>query len=289
MVVYHAWVLTGGPLLGGGRAVLSGGFLAVDLFFVPSAFVLTLPAARTGSFGSWRDYALRRAARILPAYYVALAVALILFHPLAGPAADTRPPTADSLLAAPQLPAGRGAADPGLRRRARLPREPGAVDALGRGRVLRRVAARDHGLPAPPAAVAARRGRRDRRAARAGAGPGRRGDPGPPALAAADVRRRLRGRDGGRVAVRPRGDDPRLDGRARGRGGDRGAVGVRGADRRRRPGSARASRCGWRWRRRPRSARSSSPPRPPGLGGPTTAARAGSARSPTASSSSTSW
>jgi len=75
MVVYHAWVLTGGPLLGGGRAVLSGGFLAVDLFFVLSAFVLTLPAARTGSFGSWRDYALRRAARILPAYYVPLPVA----------------------------------------------------------------------------------------------------------------------------------------------------------------------------------------------------------------------
>jgi len=99
MVVYHAWVLTGGPLLGGGRAVLSGGFLAVDLFFVLSAFVLTLPAARTGDFGSWRDYALRRAARILPAYYASLAVALVLFHPLAGPAADRRPPTADALLA----------------------------------------------------------------------------------------------------------------------------------------------------------------------------------------------
>src|SRR4051794_21653401 len=99
MVVYHAWVLTGGPLLGGGRAVLSGGFLAVDLFFVLSAFVLTLPAARSGDFGSWRDYALRRAARIVPAYYAALAVALVLFHPLAGPAADRRPPTADALLA----------------------------------------------------------------------------------------------------------------------------------------------------------------------------------------------
>jgi peptidoglycan/LPS O-acetylase OafA/YrhL len=99
MVVYHAWVLTGGPLLGGGRAVLSGGFLAVDLFFVLSAFVLTLPAARTGTFGSWRDYALRRAARIVPAYYAALAIALVLFHPLAGPAADRRPPTADALLA----------------------------------------------------------------------------------------------------------------------------------------------------------------------------------------------
>jgi peptidoglycan/LPS O-acetylase OafA/YrhL len=99
MVVYHAWVLTGGPLLGGGRAVLSGGFLAVDLFFVLSAFVLTLPAARTGEFGAWREYALRRAARIVPAYYAALAVALTLFHPLAGPAADKRPPTVDALLA----------------------------------------------------------------------------------------------------------------------------------------------------------------------------------------------
>ncbi|WP_028065355.1 acyltransferase family protein [Solirubrobacter soli] len=99
MVVYHAWVLTGGPLLGGGRALLSGGFLAVDLFFVLSAFVLTLPAAHSGEFGSWREYALRRAARIVPAYYAALAVALLLFHPLAGPVADRRPPTIDALLA----------------------------------------------------------------------------------------------------------------------------------------------------------------------------------------------
>jgi peptidoglycan/LPS O-acetylase OafA/YrhL len=99
MVVYHAWVLTGGPLLGGGRSLISGGFLAVDLFFVLSAFVLCLPAATTGSFGSWKDYALRRAARIVPAYYAALAVALILFHPLAGPAADRRPPTLDAVLA----------------------------------------------------------------------------------------------------------------------------------------------------------------------------------------------
>jgi peptidoglycan/LPS O-acetylase OafA/YrhL len=99
MVVYHAWVLSGGPLLGGARAFLSAGFLAVDLFFVLSAFVLTLPAARSGAFGSWRKYALRRAARILPAYYAAIAVALVLYHALAGPAADQRPPTADGLLA----------------------------------------------------------------------------------------------------------------------------------------------------------------------------------------------
>ncbi len=99
MVVYHAWVLTGGPLLGGGRALISGGFLAVDLFFVLSAFVLCLPAAVSGRFGSWSDYAVRRAARIVPAYYAALATALIFFHALAGPVADRRPPTLEAVLA----------------------------------------------------------------------------------------------------------------------------------------------------------------------------------------------
>ena len=99
MVVYHAWVLSGGPRLGGGRALVSGGFLAVDLFFVLSAFVLFLPTAAAGSFGSWREYARRRVARIVPAYYAALAVALIAFHALAGPAADRRPPTVDAVLA----------------------------------------------------------------------------------------------------------------------------------------------------------------------------------------------
>ena len=99
MVVYHAWVLTGGPLLGGGRALVSGGFLAIDLFFVLSAFVLFLPTATSGAFGSVKDYALRRAARIVPAYYAALAVALLAFHALAGPVADRRPPTLDGVLA----------------------------------------------------------------------------------------------------------------------------------------------------------------------------------------------
>jgi peptidoglycan/LPS O-acetylase OafA/YrhL len=99
MLVYHAWVLTGGPPLLGARALVSAGFLAVDLFFVLSAFVLFLPTVLTGRFGSRREYARRRAARILPAYYVSIAVALVFFHLLAGPAADRRPPTLHAVLA----------------------------------------------------------------------------------------------------------------------------------------------------------------------------------------------
>ena len=99
MVIYHAWVLTGGPPLHGGRALVSAGFLAVDLFFVLSAFVLFLPTARSGRFGSRSEYARRRVARVVPAYYVALAVALLAYHALAGPAADARPPTLDAVLA----------------------------------------------------------------------------------------------------------------------------------------------------------------------------------------------
>jgi peptidoglycan/LPS O-acetylase OafA/YrhL len=99
MLVYHAWVLTGGPPLFGARALISAGFLAVDLFFVLSAFVLFLPTALRGDFGSRREYARRRTARILPAYYVSIAVALVFFHALAGPAADARPPTLDAVLA----------------------------------------------------------------------------------------------------------------------------------------------------------------------------------------------
>ena len=290
MVVYHAWVLTGGPLLGGGRAVLSGGFLAVDLFFVLSAFVLTLPAARSGDFGSWRDYALRRAARIVPAYYAALAIALVLFHPLAGPAADRRPPTADALLAAPDLPAGRGAAaspattarsaSASTRRcgrcRSRSPSTPCCRwSSLG---FLRRPVL--WLLVAVAATVALR-------ALALGLADG--STRGPPALAAADVRRRLRRGDGGRVALRARGHDPRLDGAGAVRRRGRGAVGVGRADRRRRPARrAPVAVAGGGDPRRVRRARADRRRRRRALGRQP-ASRAGSARSPSASSSFTSW
>ncbi len=51
----------------------------VDIFFIVSGFVMFLPAAaRDGRFGSVRTFAVRRAARLFPALWVALAIALAL-------------------------------------------------------------------------------------------------------------------------------------------------------------------------------------------------------------------
>ena len=81
------------------RDLLSSGFLAVSLFFVLSGFVLFLPVARRGgSFGSVRTYARRRAARILPAYYVVLIVC-VLAYPLMVTAAIGDQVSAGSVLA----------------------------------------------------------------------------------------------------------------------------------------------------------------------------------------------
>jgi peptidoglycan/LPS O-acetylase OafA/YrhL len=100
MVVYHAWVLTAAPLDGGPvRRLVSSGFLAVDAFFVLSAFVLFLPLAVSGSFGSRAAYALRRVARIVPAYYVAVALAIAAYGLLASPVALAHPVTLDAVLA----------------------------------------------------------------------------------------------------------------------------------------------------------------------------------------------
>ncbi len=52
---------------------------AIDVLFVISGFVVFLPTvARRGEFGSVGAYALRRAARLAPAYWLVLAIALVL-------------------------------------------------------------------------------------------------------------------------------------------------------------------------------------------------------------------
>src|SRR5215217_7281479 len=91
VVVYHSWVASSFAAVGGGavRDVISAGFLAVNFFFVLSGFVLFLPAARgAGSLGARSAYAVRRIARIVPAYWLALLLALVLF-PLLAPAGRT--------------------------------------------------------------------------------------------------------------------------------------------------------------------------------------------------------
>src|SRR5437763_1205785 len=63
----------------------------IDAFFIISGFGLFLPiVVRGGNFGSVRRYALDRAARLLPAYWLSLALALVLIALV-----PTRPPLAE--------------------------------------------------------------------------------------------------------------------------------------------------------------------------------------------------
>lgn len=76
VAIFHCWLYTDPPLDGGPlRALIVAGGLGVDFFFVISGFVLFLPVVRRdGAFGSLGSYVVRRVARIVPAYYVALVV-----------------------------------------------------------------------------------------------------------------------------------------------------------------------------------------------------------------------
>ena len=85
VLLAHVWFYAGDfrafrgtPL----HPLLSAAVGALDLFFIVSGFVMFLPAAaRAGEFGSKSAYAVRRAARIFPAYWVCLGL-LLLFFPL---------------------------------------------------------------------------------------------------------------------------------------------------------------------------------------------------------------
>ncbi len=51
----------------------------IDAFFIISGFVMLLPiVARGGRFGSVGDYAIGRAARLVPPYWLCIAVLLVL-------------------------------------------------------------------------------------------------------------------------------------------------------------------------------------------------------------------
>ena len=71
------------------RVIVRNGFLGVDLFFLITGFLLTLPwfkhAAQGRPAPSARDFYIRRARRILPAYYAQLALLFFVFLPLLNP------------------------------------------------------------------------------------------------------------------------------------------------------------------------------------------------------------
>jgi peptidoglycan/LPS O-acetylase OafA/YrhL len=102
VLLFHAWVYTDAPLGGGAlRALVASGGLGVDFFFVISGFVLFLPVARRdGDFGDVRAYALRRVARIVPAYYLSLFLQALLVRPLTGFASPFASPGGWLVLAA---------------------------------------------------------------------------------------------------------------------------------------------------------------------------------------------
>lgn len=88
VVLHHAWLLTADRfpiaaetgLLGLLTNWLLYGHLAVDVFIVLSGFCLMLPVARSGDAlaGGARGFFVRRARRILPPYFAALAVSVAL-------------------------------------------------------------------------------------------------------------------------------------------------------------------------------------------------------------------
>ena len=67
-------------------AVVRNGYLGVDLFFLISGFLLTLPwfvhVAAGQAAPAAREFYMRRVRRIVPAYYVQLALLFLLFVPL---------------------------------------------------------------------------------------------------------------------------------------------------------------------------------------------------------------
>lgn len=71
------------------KIIIRNGYLGVDLFFLITGFLLTLPwfkhAAEGRPVPSARDFYIRRARRILPAYYVQLAILFFVCVPLLNP------------------------------------------------------------------------------------------------------------------------------------------------------------------------------------------------------------
>jgi peptidoglycan/LPS O-acetylase OafA/YrhL len=94
VVLFHVFQVAGSFAAAGDSAlgVVLWGALprTLDLLFIVSGFVIYLPTVvRDGDFGRVSSFAIRRAARLFPAYYVALLIAIVLLA--AVPASDGVP------------------------------------------------------------------------------------------------------------------------------------------------------------------------------------------------------
>jgi peptidoglycan/LPS O-acetylase OafA/YrhL len=105
VVAYHSWLYTRSPVSVAHRDTLAGQMLhelrlGLVLFFVLSGFLLYQPWVRSALEGAaaprLKDYLVRRAARILPAYYLAVAGSVALLWSL-GDAPGVRLPPASGL------------------------------------------------------------------------------------------------------------------------------------------------------------------------------------------------
>ncbi len=68
------------------RPLYESGFLAVDVLFFTTGFVLSLPILLNGTIGSLRGFAIRRWGRLAPAFYVSLVVVGLMLPLLSTPA-----------------------------------------------------------------------------------------------------------------------------------------------------------------------------------------------------------
>jgi peptidoglycan/LPS O-acetylase OafA/YrhL len=98
VVAWHCWNVSGNVSdSAGGR--LAAGLLpnGIYLLFLISGFVMYLPTAARGRFGNVRAYALRRVARIVPAYYLGLAILLVFWPAFVAPGTLEYPSAANIL------------------------------------------------------------------------------------------------------------------------------------------------------------------------------------------------
>jgi peptidoglycan/LPS O-acetylase OafA/YrhL len=99
VVAWHCWNLSGN-LSDDAVGRLAAGLLpnGIYLLFLISGFVMFLPTAARGRFGSVRAYAVRRVARIAPAFYLSLAILLIFWPAFVPPSAQFEYPGAAAVL-----------------------------------------------------------------------------------------------------------------------------------------------------------------------------------------------